>query len=451
MHNDGTASRAAAYARVMEATKAGDDEALREALEAAAKLPDPHPHIFMRMAALHLRKGQPANALHAADRALELDPDLVPARRTAAWAARTLGQGQRALDEFDRLERIDSDRGHRVHALHVLVMMGQTDEATRRLIEGVENGLDDVLLLSQARLLPPNARLAERAIEVAKATSASAPTVERQAALDILTAYGVNVPAHLHALSRANAGHANGGIPTPGDAALRRPVVEIDRDTSVQSAIMPAASGTVVLFTGLLAAPIRDIDRYMAALGVSALHLRDASRFLFLNGVAELGPDYETTLARLRKFVMRAGSGPLTTIGASSGGFAAMRYGIDLGADATVCFSPPSDITERFLADDGRGRIVARRLQSLDESQKRLAPLLTARENRHPIHVVYGTEMQQDRRHADELRGLPGVSMHPLEGSDEHNTLAAMAHDGTLLPFLERTVARRAQDERIAA
>ena len=238
---------------------------------------------------------------------------------------------------------------------------------------------------------------------------------------------------------------------TPPDAALRRPARDAAPSGEVTLVRGDRPSGTVIVFSGLAgrtAVPVPVLDRFMAALGLSVVYLRDAGRWLHLRGAEELGGWYQETVQALRGVVEQAGGGPVTTIGMSSGGYPALRYGLDLGADATLCFSPPTNLTPAFLAGDRRGRLVARRLQTnLPPEMLEVRPALAVRDRVHPVELVYGADMPEDRMHAEHLRGVPGVTLHPLEGLAEHESLHALIRGGGALAFFERHIPRRLENE----
>jgi hypothetical protein len=106
----------------------------------------------------------------------------------------------------------------------------------------------------------------------------------------------------------------------------------------------------------------------------------------------------------------------LAVVGGSGGGFAAIRWGVDLGADRIIAFSPPTNLEDGFRQSigDGRGRVVANRLRRLIPLEDRnLTPRVARAGGRIPIHIVFGSANAIDTAHARNLAGVPGVHLHP--------------------------------------
>lgn len=208
-----------------------------------------------------------------------------------------------------------------------------------------------------------------------------------------------------------------------------------------------ASEAIALVFTGLADQamfPLPIFDRYLATLNLTAVYLRDHNRLLYNNGISSLASDFAGTVKSLHSLVSDLGTRRLITIGTSAGGYAAIRYGLALDAECIVGFSAPTNLTADFLADDGRGRAVARRLQTLPADALDALPLIQARERPTPIHLVYGEDMREDRRHALHLEGASGVNLHPLPGVDIHGSLGVLAQEKKLLPFLTSVALRPA-------
>src|SRR5262249_61529285 len=84
----------------------------------------------------------------------------------------------------------------------------------------------------------------------------------------------------------------------------------------------------------------------------------------YQGGVPGLGDNYAATLDRLKRIVHESSVEKLYVLGSSAGGYAALRYGLDLSADAILALSP---ITE--LWSDG---VTARRLKAREVSPEEM-------------------------------------------------------------------------------
>ncbi|NOY62740.1 MAG: hypothetical protein GXP10_06245, partial [Gammaproteobacteria bacterium] len=227
----------------------------------------------------------------------------------------------------------------------------------------------------------------------------------------------------------------------PENSELKRSVFSVDGNAKeLTPAVSKNSSGIVLVFTGMhgnVWMPCSFLDYYFAALNLSAFYLRDYQRLLFLNGIASLGKDFLSTVNRLREIIEGTGIQRLFTFSASAGGFAAIRYGLELGAETALCFSPPFNLTQDFLEHDPRGKIVQRRLLSkVDNNVLDARSLIESASNSMAVHTYYGDGVVTDRRHSEYLLGVQSVTLHPLEGCKNHDSLSFTANRYNLLSLL---------------
>lgn len=221
----------------------------------------------------------------------------------------------------------------------------------------------------------------------------------------------------------------SGVLPPP--QALRRAL--ITEDDSADVIISPPGDGDTiaVIFTGLrdrMQYPLTVLDHYLAALGVTAVYLRDFDRLLYWNGVRSWGGP-EAMPKRIRSL---AAGRRLVVIGGSAGGFGAIRWGIDLGADRIIAFAPPTNLEEEFRQSigDGRAKVLANRLRRhIPPEERNLAHRIAAAGGRIPIHLVFGSANAIDSGHARNLAGIPGVHLHS-ESAATHLVLHTLVEAG---------------------
>jgi hypothetical protein len=171
------------------------------------------------------------------------------------------------------------------------------------------------------------------------------------------------------------------------------------------------------------------------------IFVRDRSRRVYQRGLDDLGrtfPEMASTLHDL------AGGRRIVAIGNSGGGFAALVFGALLGAAEVHAFSPVTFLgrwrrklhkDDRF-ADDidriNRGRHVQRRfLDARPWMKRRVEP--TA------FHLYYASGYDIDRFHAERVRSVPGVVLHPRDGKG-HSTIRDLAISGELKEVLRSAV-----------
>lgn len=213
-------------------------------------------------------------------------------------------------------------------------------------------------------------------------------------------------------------------------ADLKRPVMTYHTNEEVAVARAPGSSTVMVVFAGLqdqmMGMPFPLFDRYLASLGVSAIFLKDFQRLFYLGGIGSLAPDYEGTVACLREMVADLGATRVMTVGASAGGAAAIRYGVELGAETAISLAGRS-LAGNSLHEglpDIWGDFMDRRLENAGHFQVAdLRAFLQSRPYDTRIHILFGAGMNVDAAHARHLQDLANVSLHPLEGLDTHDVL----------------------------
>jgi hypothetical protein len=224
------------------------------------------------------------------------------------------------------------------------------------------------------------------------------------------------------------------GAHCPPDEALKRPLVVEDdaSDVLIARGGRPAA---VIVFTGLadrMVVPLPLFDRYLAELDLSAIYLRDKKRIGYFQGVKSLG-DYDQSVAGLKDILADLGAERVHTVGNSAGGIGAVSMGIDLNAAHIVGFSAPTSLTNAAADMDRRTRVFAERmLINVPEARRDLRARLMARTDGGQTHLFYGSDMPEDRMHAQTLLGVQGVTLYPLPGLAGHGALFRLAQNGDL-------------------
>jgi len=209
---------------------------------------------------------------------------------------------------------------------------------------------------------------------------------------------------------------------TPSDDRLLRPAMSDEKIRDVIVAPPGPGSTLVVVFTATndtLGLPLPIFDRYLASLGFGAVYLKDFERLLYLRGVRSLG-DENATLQAIRQLERQLGATRLCTIGVSDGGFAAIRYGVALGADRIMSFGGPT----HWAPDLDEYAVMRQRHATyLSEQDIDLRAFLGARPYSSRIGLFYGADVPRDCAHALYLDGLPGVLRHPVPGLGDHQCL----------------------------
>jgi tetratricopeptide (TPR) repeat protein len=382
---------AVAEAQLQLALARGDWAAMRRAAEQLIGYRvRPTAHDFLALATACRNLGDIVTAGDAANHACECDPDLPEAIMTSALVAYQRGNNELALARYRTLADRAPDNSRWVcETVRLLEMLGRVDEAVDEMNRALRRMPVDPLLWNIAvdsdfRTLQDAAR-------------AGLPEV----------GYG------LYARLAARA---------PSDDQLLRPPMSDEKIRDVIVAPPSSGSALVVIFTATndtLGMPLPIFDRYLASLGFGAVYLKDFERLLYLRGVRSLG-DETATLEAIRQLKRQLGAARLCTIGASDGGFAAIRYGVALDADRIMSFGGPT----HWAPDLDEYAVMRQRHATyLSEQAIDLRAFLGARPYASRICLFYGEDAPRDRAHARYLDGLPGVLQHPVPELGDHQCL----------------------------
>jgi acetyl esterase/lipase len=154
-------------------------------------------------------------------------------------------------------------------------------------------------------------------------------------------------------------------------------------------------------------------------------------------GTPEHGDSLTSVADGLTRVLAARGVERLVVTGNSAGGYAALVFGTLLGADTVLAFAPQTVLDLDLLAELGDhrwdqtvGKIVA--AGSLDERWVDLrAALPDARRANTHYQVYFDESLLVDRRHAERLRGLPGVRLYRF-GRGEHGLVRSLREAGAL-------------------
>lgn len=388
----------------------------------------------LKMARVAWSVGDRALTEQAARAVIAVDPANIEAIKRIAWCRYKDEDLAAAARGFVRLSELDPENPRwPAERSHMLIEMDDPAGAIEAVRAALDRGCSSIKLFRHVPVTALPGDLAAAAARSARALDADAPLASRAIAFSVLTQLDQDLPEGI-----APSYYRSDLV--PDDADLLRSVVK-DDGGEILSAPMEEPAPLALIFTGLAdqaSMPLFVFDRCLAALGVSALYLRDKQRFGFLRGLRSVGAGRDETIARLSAMIGEVAPTRLLTIGASVGGHAAVCYGAELRADAIIGFSAVTNGSPAFLVDDGRGRIFASKFRAIPLELLDSRVALEAAARPVPVHLVYGSGNWRDARHARHLAPVEGVVLHPLEGFKAHGTILALAGGGDLMPFLRR-------------
>ena len=225
--------------------------------------------------------------------------------------------------------------------------------------------------------------------------------------------------------------------PTALEAALADPTLAVVVDRAPGDGPLPV----LVAFGGLsngTDAPPYEFVRQTGELGVHRVFVRDLGQCWYQQGFPGTADGVDAAVTELVRVLDALGPSRRVFVGNSSGGFAAVLFGVLGGADEVVAFGPLASLTRRSrMANRDRrwsAQVRVARRSASDRSHADLGRLLRSHPRHGRITVHYGDRDPRDARSARRLGRLPdvGVASHP----GGHLFIRKLRDAGRLQPIL---------------
>ncbi len=202
---------------------------------------------------------------------------------------------------------------------------------------------------------------------------------------------------------------------------------------SLQVVRREGANTVMLVFCGAknqVGMPLPMLHRWLSRTGVSLIYLRDRSERAYLGGVRGAGPDLASTITGLKALIQDLGARRVVCYGNSIGGYGALRYGAELGADAVLSMAGIVNLQTRFntglhYEDSARKMEATFPGQQLDNREVYLSSGA-----RPSTLMVYGEHNWDDRIHAEHMAGIEGVALMQIDDSKNHNVAAELIRSG---------------------
>lgn len=205
--------------------------------------------------------------------------------------------------------------------------------------------------------------------------------------------------------------------------------------------LVPAASEkTLLVFSGTdarLWVSIYLLQRMLEPFRVNVVYLFDPVSAYYLGGIGGRHGGYRDTLDLLKSVTAALGTRRLFCLGNSSGGYAALRYALDLGAVAVLTLSPVihqlrnprriEELNRKLSADFSPDSLDLRQVYSAHRDAGGAMPRSI---------LLCGGENRSDMRSAAEVADLPGTEVRVLPGVRSHNIIGSLIANQQIRPLL---------------
>lgn len=178
---------------------------------------------------------------------------------------------------------------------------------------------------------------------------------------------------------------------------------------------------------------IASMHRSLKKQGCHIVYLVDRHSGFFLK--SERWPKISALRDELLDLATQIGATKRYTLGISSGGYAALRLGLDLEADRILAFSPlVTPATNAFPA-------TRKFFRSLCDDDANFIPNIDdyyqTRSALPPAIIVYGEGSDRDRQSAEQLEMFNSVQLRSVDGCNNHGSLKWLMERSEFDPFLD--------------
>ena len=346
------------------------------------------------------------------------------------------GNVEKALAKLEQAKAFDEVAADvALRLIHIYTQIGQEKIAIKLIEEAIDTGVADHRIYNQVLRLDSSHRaLFGKISHWANELPANATQWEKISAKKVLNWIEEN----------------NDEFLTQKISKLTDEGFEIQRvllhDDGSELLVAPkqGAETVMLVFTGLAnraGISVRLLDAYLATLNISVIYLRDNTRLLFNDGIESVADSYEGTLEIIKQRIKELGAKKIICFGNSGGGFAAIRYGIDLNAEKIIGINGVTNVCRDFMIADGRAKIVINRMQKYPEKYKNLKLYIEENpEYTGSITMYYSELVGHDKLQTLNLEGVAGVELRPIVGNGSHDLLGDLEEKGQLMEFLSEMI-----------
>jgi len=189
--------------------------------------------------------------------------------------------------------------------------------------------------------------------------------------------------------------------------------------------LSPPGPRLLVAFAGIrgeLGIPRFEFFNVLKGVAVKKAFIRDIDRCLYHRGLRGLSRNIPETVPVLRRLIEESGASHVTFVGNSKGGYAALLFGALLNVDVVHAFSPQTFVNLKNRVKFGETRnlrlIIPFYFRTLFLPKfYDLKPTLSSLNFDTRLHLHYGLDGKTDQFHAEHLKNIRGVVMHPYATS----------------------------------
>ena len=207
-------------------------------------------------------------------------------------------------------------------------------------------------------------------------------------------------------------------------------------EQAVQIVRRRGASALLLAFCGIhgaLGLPLPIAHRWFGSLGAHVVYLRDPPGGFFDDGVPALAQDRSGTEQALEAIAETLQATNIMCYGNSTGGYAALLYGLKMGAASVLA------VNTVVVAPD-RAKRVSTSLPRCD-----LRTLYQKATSKPLTRLVYAANNDDDHVSALAMSGISGITIEPVPDCSAHDAHVKLIEQGRFGPLLRDTLLRECE------
>ena len=168
---------------------------------------------------------------------------------------------------------------------------------------------------------------------------------------------------------------------------------------------------------------------------VNKIYLRDIDQELYHSGFPGVSGSIEETVSYLKQKIDVCGARRVVVFGNSMGAYAALLFGVLIGADAVHAFAPNTFVCDKGSDDNETHRLgneITRRIREKYSARYfDLKDVIQLHGNACELNLYFDSGHETDVEHAMHLNGLPNVVLHAFSDGS-HHLIKALKRSGEL-------------------
>jgi hypothetical protein len=207
----------------------------------------------------------------------------------------------------------------------------------------------------------------------------------------------------------------------------------------------PGATKLLIAFAGTFAS-IRILPVLMRRPDCHLAYVRDTTKMWHVGEIPGLGGSFKENIGAFHKLADALKAPAVSCLGVSSGSYAALKFGLHMGAKAvlgigTPTTNRPEDYPEEYSLTMNRYPQMLELMKTDPMVAEDMAAAYRAAKSPPKVTLAYGDGNARDKWSSERMADIPGVTMHSVEGWQKHVLWMELVRSGAAEKMLDDLMA----------